>query len=393
MADGEVPSTSSPPKVAKVARRIKFRLDDGSLIADSCLVGAEDAAGVVRVPMEQLAQRNLVGEKEIQRLQRLLSAPDLPEANGTEMGPPPKKQRVEPKPAIVAPGPAQPENWIPKGKDVLQKLRHFLGKDTFWFENAVDRNVVADYYTLITHPMWFGKVQQKLEAGEYATPSDFADDLRLIWKNCFTYNRKGEGAEPAGRRGESKFEELWAKTGLSNERSRRATAGVAAPKFEPELEAAKPNVLRSGPSRSGAPMAAPAANTKRAPSASGARGNGVRAYSHEVTSGGKAREKALSSERRAQIANDLQTALGDGSLAEDQLNELLALLPPEAMSADESGEMELDFESLDDGGLRKLDTWLRNIKGQGAPSPSHVSYNPSVRLEANNYDDDDYVSD
>ncbi len=73
--------------------------------------------------------------------------------------------------------------------------------------------------------------------------------------------------------------------------------------------------------------------------------------------------------------------------------ELLALLPPEAMSADESGEMELDFESLDDGGLRKLDTWLRNIKGQGAPSPSHVSYNPSVRLEANNYDDDDYVSD
>ena len=84
MADGK-PCSSSPPKVAKVARRIKFRLDDGSLIAESCLVGAEEAAGVVRVPMELLATRNLVGEKEIQRLQRFLSAPDLPEANGTEV--------------------------------------------------------------------------------------------------------------------------------------------------------------------------------------------------------------------------------------------------------------------------------------------------------------------
>lgn len=72
----------------------------------------------------------------------------------------------------------------------------------------------------------------------------------------------------------------------------------------------------------------------------------------------------------------------------------MALLPPEAMTADESGETELDFESLDDVGLRKLDAWLRNVKGQAPQmSPSHVSHNPSVRLEANDLEDEDYVSD
>lgn len=46
--------------------------------------------------------------------------------------------------------------------------------------------------------------------------------------------------------------------------------------------------------------------------------NGGRAYSHEVTSGGKGRERALTMERRNQIAGDLQNALGE--LSEEQLN-------------------------------------------------------------------------
>ncbi len=76
------------------------------------------------------------------------------------------------------------------------------------------------------------------------------------------------------------------------------------------------------------------------------------------------------------------------------ITELMGLLPSEAMQPDESGEIELDFEALDDTNLRKLDAWLRNVRGQ-APnvSPSHISHNPSVRLEAGDDDDEDYHSD
>lgn len=296
---------------------------------------------------------------------------------------------------------------MPKCKDVLQKLRESLGADAAWFEQAVDVLQAPDYYKIVHHPMWFAKIQAKLEGEEYATPNDFGEDMRQVWKNCFLYNPKVTIVHGIGLRGDRKFEELWANSGLSSERSKRATAGVAAPKFAPELEAAKPNQLKAEPGVSrkpgggGGAAAGPGGASKKQPTPSGNRvsewgqatgsalcacmsaevvapathhmswpapaasplsgwvftasqpplpptaatvtgprapgpttpflwplpvllspsqANGSRAYSHEVTSGGKTREKGLSAERRAQIANDLQNALGDGSLSEEQLN-------------------------------------------------------------------------
>ena len=46
------------------------------------------------------------------------------------------------------------------------------------------------------------------------------------------------------------------------------------------------------------------------------------------------------------------------------------------------------FEALDDANLRKLEVWLRNVRGQAPVSPSHISHNPSVRLEAGDVEDE-----
>lgn len=65
----------------KVARRIKFRLDDGSLIAESSLLGL-DGNGVVCVRVDKnIVDKQLASEREFERLQRLLSHPDLPALN------------------------------------------------------------------------------------------------------------------------------------------------------------------------------------------------------------------------------------------------------------------------------------------------------------------------
>ena len=73
-------------------------------------------------------------------------------------------------------------------------------------------------------------------------------DVRLVWSNCIFFNGKGSHYGRIGDRMSSMFEELWAGSGLDtgNSRHRRATAGVAAPKYEPVEEEKKP--LRKAPS-------------------------------------------------------------------------------------------------------------------------------------------------
>ncbi|PNH10449.1 hypothetical protein TSOC_002817, partial [Tetrabaena socialis] len=375
---------------SRVARRIKFRLDDGSVIGDSNLLGVE-GNGVVRLRVD--THKHLASEKDLERIQRLLSLPELPplpQLNG-DFGPPSKKARMDSRPSLSLAG----TDWVPKCREMLQNVVKGLKADIVWFLDRVKEEHAPDYFTIVKHPMWIKLVQQKLEHGEYATAQDFCEDVRLIWANCQLYNPVGNSVRIISEKAEKRFENEWANSGLSSERTKRATAGVAAPKYDPDFEPPAPKT--GAPPRDRAPTKSGNANNNAAPkkpptaaAAAPPRANG-RANSHEVTSGGKGREKALSLERRNQIATELQNALGE--LSEEQLNELMSLLPSEAMQPDESGEMELDFEALDDSNLRKLESWLRNVRGQAPVSPSHVSINPSVRLEAGDVDDEDYHSD
>ncbi|KXZ54610.1 hypothetical protein GPECTOR_4g675 [Gonium pectorale] len=381
------------PAAAKsgLSHRIKFRLDDGSVIADSSLLGV-DGNGVVRVPVDKATvERNLASEKELERLQRLLSNPELPQLpqlNGFE-GPPSKKPRLESRPSVSM----GVIDWTIKCRELIQSMIKGLRGDAQWFMNRVEEKVAPDYYTIIKNPMWINRVIQKLDAAEYTSPQDFCDDVRLIWSNCCLYNPVGNPVRLIAEKAEKRFETDWANSGLGVDRGRRATAGVAAPKYDPDFEPPPPKTTprERAPTRS-AGNPAPKKPAPPVPAAAPSRAaNGGRAYSHEVTSGGKGREKALSSERRNQIATELQNALGE--LSEEQLNELMGLLPQEAMQPDESGEMELDFEALDDANLRKLEAWLRSVRGQAPVSPSHISHNPSVRLEAGDQEEEDYQSD
>ncbi|GLC33547.1 hypothetical protein PLESTB_000087000 [Pleodorina starrii] len=373
----------------RVARRIKFRLDDGSLIADSNLIGV-DGNGVVRVAVDKaVVDRNLASEKDLERLQRLLSSPELPQLpqqNGGYDGPPTKKARLDARPSLST----GVNDWVAKCRELIQQVIKGLKSDARWFMDRVNEKDVPDYYTVIKHPMWINLIIEKLDRGEYSTAQDFCEDVRLIWANCLLYNPQGTPVRIVGEKAEKRWRNEWANSGLASERTKRVTAGVAAPKYDPDFEPPPPKATTERPTRSG--NAAPKRQAQpAAPAAPSRAPNGGRAYSHEVTSGGKGREKALSIERRNQIATELQNALGE--LSEEQLNELMGLLPSEAMQPDESGEMELDFEALDDANLRKLEAWLRNVRGQGPVSPSHISHNPSVRLEAGDVDDEDYHSD
>ena len=66
-------------------------------------------------------------------------------------------------------------------------------KDSAPFHEPVDWEAwgLTDYPKIIKHPMDLGSIQRKMVAGNYSGAHDFAKDMRLIWKNCRTYNQDG----------------------------------------------------------------------------------------------------------------------------------------------------------------------------------------------------------
>jgi len=71
---------------------------------------------------------------------------------------------------------------------------------------------IPDYYDIIKRPMDLGTVQSKLKGRQYQDVFQFAEDVRLIWKNCFTYNPPGTDivkmAETLSNLFEEKFKKL-----------------------------------------------------------------------------------------------------------------------------------------------------------------------------------------
>ena len=45
-----------------------------------------------------------------------------------------------------------------------------------------------DYFDVIKRPMDLGTIKNKLEGGKYSASAEFADDMRLMFQNCLTYN-------------------------------------------------------------------------------------------------------------------------------------------------------------------------------------------------------------
>ncbi len=76
-----------------------------------------------------------------------------------------------------------------------------------------------------------------------------------MWVNCALYNKKETPVAKLGSRGDAKFEQLWAASGYDQGgRRRRVTGGIAAHKYEPDLEpepkpAAAPRRASSGKSQ------------------------------------------------------------------------------------------------------------------------------------------------
>ncbi|KNB44841.1 hypothetical protein JH06_1429 [Blastocystis sp. subtype 4] len=87
------------------------------------------------------------------------------------------------------------------GTSVLWDDEPFL-EPVPWKEWGLD-----DYPRIIKQPMDLGTVNKKMTAGEYKDIFEFAYDMRLIWRNCCTYNQEGAEIYAVGKKLSDVFEE------------------------------------------------------------------------------------------------------------------------------------------------------------------------------------------
>ena len=110
------------------------------------------------------------------------------------------------------------------------------------FREPVDWKALGlfDYPQVIKKPMDLGLIKKKLNEQKYKSIHDAADDVRLIWKNCMTYNADGSDFYNLAQTMAKKFEEKFEKLCAANEVAAAAgggdgSAGGGAPQ-EPTIE-------------------------------------------------------------------------------------------------------------------------------------------------------------
>jgi len=173
---------------------------------------------------------------------------------------------------------------------------------------------LMDYPEIITHPMDLSTVQSKLEDGKYGSPSDFAKDMRLIWKNAMTYNRPDSDI----------FE----------------TAEKLAKLFEKKFGKIK------------------SAKKSKSESASGGGGANVEA------------EKEATRQERLKFTSMV------ASLSSEQLGSLVQMIQkecPEAINDDDEEELEIEINNLDQSTLHALNTFCQScIEQKGGAAADQV---------------------
>ncbi|KZT33790.1 hypothetical protein SISSUDRAFT_1027315 [Sistotremastrum suecicum HHB10207 ss-3] len=91
---------------------------------------------------------------------------------------------------VRAHDPKSHEQFYDELEGLLIELRTVTldNRDAEVFLKPVSRAEVPDYFDVIQNPMDLSTMLKKVKQKSYKSKRDFADDLNLIWDNCFKYN-------------------------------------------------------------------------------------------------------------------------------------------------------------------------------------------------------------
>uniref|UniRef100_A0ACD5ZHE0 Uncharacterized protein n=1 Tax=Avena sativa TaxID=4498 RepID=A0ACD5ZHE0_AVESA len=116
----------------------------------------------------------------------------------------PTKPRPEPSSVLLTEG-----NVMKQCEAILKKLMTQKFSHIFNVPVDVEKLNIPDYNDIIKHPMDLGTIKKKLDSASYASPSDFAADVRLTFNNAITYNPRGHAVHDMAIQLNKMFESRW----------------------------------------------------------------------------------------------------------------------------------------------------------------------------------------
>lgn len=99
---------------------------------------------------------------------------------------------------------------VVKCSELLKEMMKY--PQAVWFLEPVDhiKLGIPDYVKIITKPMDFGTISKNIEKGMYETPDQFAEHMRLVFRNAITYNQmRDHPVHVAARELNAKFEDKY----------------------------------------------------------------------------------------------------------------------------------------------------------------------------------------
>ncbi|BDA42323.1 probable transcription factor GTE1 [Coccomyxa sp. Obi] len=95
-------------------------------------------------------------------------------------------------------------------KQCMSVLKSVSAHKWAWpFADPVDTVRYPDYLKVVKNPMDLKWVKRKVDAGQYATPANFAADFRQVFANAHTYNPPGSDVYVMASTLLAKFEDKW----------------------------------------------------------------------------------------------------------------------------------------------------------------------------------------
>lgn len=120
--------------------------------------------------------------------------------------------------------------WYKYCSEIIAELFHKKHANYAWpFYTPVDVDKLglSDYFDIIKKPMDLGTVRKKMKNRSYKTAKEFADDVRLIFSNCYKYNPPDHNVVTMARQLSAVFEDRFAKMPDENVSASRGAAGAS----------------------------------------------------------------------------------------------------------------------------------------------------------------------
>ncbi|GAN08877.1 hypothetical protein MAM1_0228c08395 [Mucor ambiguus] len=109
---------------------------------------------------------------------------------------------------------AMPEDQFKRCEAIVKELKKEKYQGMNWpFLNPVDADAwgASDYYDIIKEPMDMTTYERKLYEHQYSNEEELAEDIRLMFRNCYKYNPPNHLVHTLGQEFEEIFEKQWAK--------------------------------------------------------------------------------------------------------------------------------------------------------------------------------------